>query len=71
MHWEVQCGRRAGSVSWNKQPRLKPPSPSGKITEFLLLKGLGVEHKKLLVDLKVEGKIGIPRKRTINAHLES
>lgn len=71
MHWEVQCGRRVGSVSWNKQPRPKPPSPSGKITEFLLLKGLRVEHKKLLVDLKMEGKIGIPRKRTINAHLGS
>lgn len=46
-------------------------SPRGKITEFLLLKGLRVEHKELLVGLEMEGKIGVPRKRTINAHPES
>lgn len=38
-----------GGISWKRLPNLMSPSPSGKITELLLLKGIKPEHRKLLV----------------------
>lgn len=58
-------------VSWDRKPQRRRPPPSGKITDVLPLKGLRTEHRKLLVDLKTEGKAGIRRENTRNAHLHS
>lgn len=43
---------RVGGISWKRLPHLMFPSPSRKITEFLLLNGIKPEHRKLLVDPK-------------------
>lgn len=59
----------SGCISSKRQPYLRSP-PSEKITEFLLLKGISPEHRKLLVDLKMKDTPGIPRKRTTNVHLK-
>lgn len=43
---------RVGGISWKRLPHLMFLSPSRKITEFLLLKRIKPEHRKLFVDPK-------------------
>lgn len=59
---------RVGGISWKRLPHLMFPSPSRKITEFLLLNGIKPEHRKLLVDPK-KWKVS-PRKKTTNVSLQ-